>query len=40
MKSPTLEDIQKAEKAIREVILHTPLKRSNYFSDLFLKNIF
>ena len=40
MKSPTLEDIQKAQKVIKDAILHTPLKRSNYFSELFLKNIY
>ncbi|MBI3018779.1 MAG: threonine ammonia-lyase [Deltaproteobacteria bacterium] len=44
MKSPlkdvTLADIQEAHSKIKEAIVETPFKRSNYFSELLSKNIF
>src|SRR3989338_5611101 len=44
MKSPLkdvkLSDIQEAHAKIKEAIVETPLKRSNYFSEVFKKNIF
>ena len=44
MKSPLkdvkLSDIQEAHAKIKEAIVETPLKRSNYFSELLSKNIF
>ena len=39
-KPVTLEDIQKAKENIRGSAIVTPLKKSNYFSEVFKKNIF
>lgn len=39
-KNVTLQDIQRAYAKIKEVVLETPLKRSNYLSDFFSKNIY
>lgn len=39
-KNVTLEDIYQAYNKIKEAILETPFKRSNYFSELFSKNIY
>src|SRR3989344_3726109 len=40
LKEVTLSDIVAAEKQLRGFVLETPLKQSNYFSELFGKNIF
>lgn len=41
MKKPiSLEDIYQAHNKIKDTVLETPFKRSNYFSELFKKNIY
>ncbi len=39
-KDVTLADIQEAHSKIKDAILETPFKKSNYFSELLSKNIF